>query len=156
MTGGVRSSKRRGSHLACCSGRGNGALDKAVQELVESEDWAGAALGAAHGALEASGQAPAGFGKESVSPGTLRGVFGELVGGAADVVGDGAGRAGELERDLLEVRRAQAGVVDPVEYGLGEAFVGSTVEGKFAFDVSVRVVRSRGCCALISPAQPTL
>ncbi|MFB7918167.1 hypothetical protein [Streptomyces sp. NPDC056061] len=68
-------------------------------------------------------------------------VAGQLVGNGAEVVGDGAGGAGELGCDLVVVRGVQARVAAPGEDGFGQAFMGAADEGEFGFDASVGVVQ---------------
>ncbi|SCG12928.1 Putative transposase of IS4/5 family [Streptomyces sp. MnatMP-M27] len=78
--------------------------------LVQGAYEPGVALGAADGALRWDGQAAAGFLEDDVGEDAGGVVVGQQVGGAADVGGDGAGGAGEQQRDLLQVRGRQAGV----------------------------------------------
>ncbi|MFJ2825862.1 hypothetical protein ACIO7M_32845 [Streptomyces toxytricini] len=86
-------------------GPGCGGFGEAVQALGKGADEAGPALGAAHRAVRGSGQAPVGFLEDDVGQGAGGVVGGQLVGGAANVGGDRAGGAGQLQRDLVEVRQ---------------------------------------------------
>lgn len=125
--------------------RGGGG--EAVQALVEGADEAGAALDTAHGAFHADRQPAVGFVEDDVGE-RAGGVFvGQQVCGAADIAGHGAGGAGEEQRDLLEVRGRQAGIVGLSEHGLDQALVGSPVERELRFEASFGIVQDRVCAA---------
>lgn len=99
----------RGSFRGRRGGLGCDACE-AVQALVQGAYEPGSALRAVGGAVQRDGQATVGFLEDDVGEDAGGVVFGEQIGGAADVGGDGAGGAGEQQGDPLQVRRREAGV----------------------------------------------
>ncbi|OKI40098.1 hypothetical protein A6A29_40020 [Streptomyces sp. TSRI0281] len=85
------------------SGRVVGGGLEAVEAFVEGADQTGPVLGAAKGALVGCAEAALCFGEDDLGQGAGAGVLVQEIGVVADVGGDGAGVAGQLEGDLLEV-----------------------------------------------------
>ncbi|MEV6078820.1 hypothetical protein AB0L80_27480 [Streptomyces sp. NPDC052069] len=100
-----------------------------VEAFVERADEAGPVLHTAQGALVGCVQAALFFGEDDLGQGAGPGVLVEEIGMVADVGGDGAGVAGQLQGDLLEAVRGESSRVGPGQDCGDQAFVGGAVQG---------------------------